>query len=71
MNHIVANPRTYNDDLLNERSRRVFMKALTAAEELLDGEKQPFNPERVHALAALADAAACGFKDEEQEDEYA
>lgn len=63
----MAEPRTYNDDQLNEKSRAVFYKALCKIDGMLDAT-EPANPERMHALAAVADAAACGFKDEDEEE---
>ena len=63
----MPDPQTYNDDRLNELSREVFYKALVKLRGMLDAQ-EPANPERVHALAATADAAACGFKDEDEED---
>lgn len=62
-------PRTYNDDMLNEMSRGVFYKSMQKLNSILDSQ-EPQNPERMHALAAVADAAACGFKSEDDEDEY-
>ncbi len=62
-------PQTYNDARLDEVSREVFFKALTAGEKMLDKE-EPFNSEKLHALAALADAAAGGFQPEGEEESY-
>lgn len=63
-------PVTYNDAALDLKSRAVFAKAMDAAEEMIDG-KTTMNPEKLHALAAAADAAACGFDNsDEKENEY-
>lgn len=62
-------PTTYNDQRLDLLSREVFYKAMEQCKEHLG--KESFNPERLHALAAVADAAACGFdNDKEPENEY-
>ena len=58
--------RTYNDALINERSREVFMLCLSKGKALIESEQ--FNPEKVHAIAALADAAACGFEPDDEEE---
>lgn len=59
-------PQTFNDALINEKSRAVFMKALGQADKLMD--EPSFNPERLHALAAIADAAACGFESQDEDE---
>lgn len=60
--------KTYNDAQLDEQSRRVFMLALEEAEKMLKGEAA-MNPEKLHALAATADAAACGFDEKDDDDD--
>ena len=65
----MPDPRTYNDALMNEKSRAVFYKALCKLEDALDGNAE-ITAERMHAFAAVADAAACGFEPEEHESEY-
>lgn len=61
---------THNDARLDLLSREVFYKAMEQARDMLDG-KTTMNPEKLHALAAVADAAACGFNnDDEKENEY-
>lgn len=62
------NPQTYNDDRINEKSRAVFFKALEKLDDALSG-KAELTAERMHALAAVADAAACGFEAEDGEDD--
>lgn len=64
----MANPQTFNDDQLNEIAREVFYKSMTKLRGILDGTDQGTS-ERIHALAAAADAAACGFKDSDDEEE--
>lgn len=65
MNRPGTPPALHNDDLIDQTSRRVFMKAIAAAEKLLD---EGGSTERIHAIAALADAAGCGFKPEDNDD---
>lgn len=57
--------RTYNDKQIAERSRSVYMRAL----ELADAElsKEAINSEKLHAIAATADAASAGFAPEEDD----
>ena len=64
-----AMPTTYNDQRLDLLSREVFYRAMEACKENLG--KESFNPERLRALASVADAAACGFDtDKEEENDY-
>jgi len=66
----VNHAQTYNDQRLDVLSREVFYKAMEQAKELLD-KKEGISSERLTALAAVADAAACGFdQDKEAESEY-
>lgn len=58
-------PRSYNDNLLDERRRAVFYKAMTMAERMI--ESPEFDADRVAALAALADAAGNEFVAEADE----
>lgn len=51
---------TYNDDIIEEKSRAVFFKALDRAEKMLDGT-DTMNDERMASLAQIADAAATQF----------
>lgn len=60
--------KTYNDAQLDEASRDVFMLALRKGKEILTGDA-PQNDERLHAIAAMADAAACGFDEKDDDDE--
>lgn len=60
---------TYNDARLDLLSREVFFLAMEQCKEHLG--KESFSPERLRALASVADAAACGFDtDKESENEY-
>lgn len=61
-------PSPYNDDLLNEKSRSVFVECMTHVQQYIKGDK-PMNTDRLHAYARLADAAACGFKEDEEGDD--
>ena len=54
--------------ILDEKSRAVYCKALDKLSDALDG-KTEMTAERMHALAAVADAAACGFKEEPEKDD--
>lgn len=65
----MPDPQTYNDSLISEKSRAVFYKAMCKLDGMLDAQ-EPANAERMHALAATADAAACGFSEEDNEEEY-
>jgi hypothetical protein len=61
---------TYNDARLDLLSREVFHKAMEQARDMLEG-KTTMNPEKLQAIASVADAAACGFdSDKESENEY-
>ena len=57
-------PETYSDEQLNEISRPIFVKALRAAEKLID---EGGSTERIHAVAAVADAAAGGFEPDKED----
>lgn len=63
---------TYNDNLLDEKSRSVFYKAMDKIEKALTDtsatNERSLSSEMLHALAACADAAACGFKADEEGD---
>jgi hypothetical protein len=62
---------TYNDDLVNEKSREVFMLALAHTKKILNKEEgYPMNSEMLLALGAVLDGAACGFKDEDDDGAY-
>jgi len=50
-------PETWSDERIEALARRVYGKAMTQIEACLDGT-QPFNPERIEALAASAHAAS-------------
>lgn len=61
---------TYNDQRLDLLSREVFYRAMEQAKSILS-DNETTKHERLLALAAVADAAACGFDtDREKEDEY-
>jgi hypothetical protein len=64
----MPDPRTYNDALISEKSRAVFYKALDKIDAVLDGTAEATS-ERLHALAACADAAASGFSEEDKADD--
>jgi hypothetical protein len=65
----VNHNQTYNDARLDLLSREVFFKAMEQIKQRLDSDD--FFPEKTTALAAVADAAACGFDtDKEAESEY-
>lgn len=49
-------PRTHNDILMDETARRVFYKAMIAAERIIDDGA--LSTEKLQALAAMAEAAA-------------
>ncbi len=61
----MAGPRRYNDNLLDEKRREVFWKAMTMAERLI--ENAEFDAPRVAALAALANASGNEFLSGEEE----
>ncbi|GAC1550347.1 MAG: hypothetical protein NVS3B16_24660 [Vulcanimicrobiaceae bacterium] len=65
-------PQTYNDNRLDEVSRELFMTAVKKLQDILDSPDLyvKASPERLHALAAIADAAACGFKADEEGSDY-
>ena len=58
-------PKTYNPTLLDEIAKRIYVKAIEKAEAIIDGN-EPVNSDKLTALAAVADACACGFKQEEK-----
>lgn len=60
----MAPPQTYNDERIDLKSREVFWKALEVGEKLLDEmiAGVAVNPEKLHAVAAMADAAYCGVE---------
>lgn len=62
------NNRTYNNALLDEKSRAVFYKAMTKIDAALSDDTKVVSPERLHAYAACADASACGFISDEEDD---
>jgi hypothetical protein len=63
--------RTYNDNLVDERSREVFMLALSHAKKILNRDPEyPLNSEMLLALGAILDGAACGFKDDDDDGSY-
>ncbi len=59
-------PASLNDDMLDQIGREVFMLAAARVNDLV--AKEAHQPEMIHALAQIMDAAACGFKDEEEEE---
>ena len=63
-------PETFNDDRIDALSRETYYRAISLAKGLLDNNAEGFNPDRVTALAQLADAAACGFKDAEASETF-
>ena len=63
----MAKPESYDDARLDKIAREVFFKAMTQAKEMLASSSM--NPEKLHALAAVADAAACGFEDDAEKEE--
>ncbi len=65
-----ATPTTYNDQRLDLLSREVFYRAMDAIKEDLSRSSPNLAPERLRALAAVADAAACGFDTDKEESEY-
>ncbi len=56
------NGRTYNDTTIDALARRTFDAAMKECQTLIGSGR--YDPEHLHGLAAVADAAACGFKDE-------
>lgn len=59
---------TYSDERLDDISREVYFSAMTQIKEFLDGTKTPISYEKMDTLAHVADAAACGFKPDEDEE---
>jgi hypothetical protein len=58
---------SFNDARLDEVSRPTFDRCMTLALAML--EAKPCNADRLHALARLADALACGFDDSKKGDD--
>jgi hypothetical protein len=59
-------PESYSDARLDEISREVFFKAMTEIKTDI-GTKAAMDSDRLRALAAVADAASCGFDDKGDE----
>lgn len=57
----------YNDDLLNEVSRSIYVTAMTEIQKYAMGDS-PMNTDRMHAYARIADAAASGFAPDSDEE---
>lgn len=57
----------YNDDLLNEISRQIYVQALDKVRDYVTG-KQAMNVDKMQAYAHLADAAASAFQEDEDAD---
>jgi len=57
----------YNDDLLNEMARDLYVQALTRVQDFIQG-KTPLNIDKMNAYARIADAAACAFHEDEDEE---
>ncbi len=58
----------FNDDLLNEMSRAVFVKCIQRVQNYVQGSLT-MNTDKMLAYARLADAAASGFKEDGDDDE--
>jgi hypothetical protein len=58
---MISRPETWNDKRLNEFARAVYVKALRACEKIMDDPNQAFNPDRLIALATVAESASSGF----------
>ncbi|GAC1496156.1 MAG: hypothetical protein NVS1B2_16010 [Vulcanimicrobiaceae bacterium] len=63
---------TYNDNRLDEISRKLFVTVVEKLQESIETPSitAPLSPEKMQALAAVAEAAACGFKPDEEGSSY-
>ena len=66
-------PLTYNDDLLDEKARKVIANGLDAIQALLDKEKrgESWSPDKMVALSDAVDAASgiASLEDDDDENE--
>jgi len=58
----------YNDDLLNEMSRTIYVECVQKVQAFMN-LTLTLNVELLHGYARLADAAAAGFHEDEEDDE--
>ena len=61
-----ASHQTYSDERLDDISRRVYYKAMTKLEAMVDATEAQ-STERMIALAQVADASACGFASKDED----